>query len=86
MIIFLTYFPAIIENLTFSVNGIQKLLQELKHGKAPIPDNKPTWILQTCSAEIAPVLQVIFTQSLQKHVLPKDWLCAYLTPIFKKGD
>ena len=31
-----------------------------------------TWILQTCSAEIAPVLQVIFTQSLKTHMLPKD--------------
>ena len=40
-----------INNLTFSVNEIQKLLQELKHGEAPGPDNIPTWILQTCSAE-----------------------------------
>ena len=28
-----------IDNLTFSVNRIQKLFQELKHGKAPDPDN-----------------------------------------------
>ena len=58
----------------------------ITHGKAPGPDNIPTWILQTCSAEIAPVLQVIFTQSLKTHMLPKDWLCANITPIFKKGD
>ena len=32
-------------NLSFSVNQIQKLLQELKHGKASGPDNIPTWIL-----------------------------------------
>ena len=31
-----------IDNLTFSINGFQKLLQELKHGKAPGPDNIPT--------------------------------------------
>ena len=47
-IIFLTYFPAIIltsiDNLNFSVNGIQKLLQELKHGKAPSPDNIATYL------------------------------------------
>ena len=45
-----------INNLSFSVNQIQKLLQELKHGKASgkeSPDNIPTWIPQTCSAEIA---------------------------------
>ena len=40
-------------NLSFSVNQIQKLLHKLKHGKASGPDNIPTWILQTCSAEIA---------------------------------
>jgi len=74
------------DNLTFSVDGIQKLLQELKHGKAPGPDNIPTWFLQTCSAEVAPVLQVIFTQSLKTHMLPKDWLSANITPIYKKGD
>ena len=50
-----------IENLTFSVNGIQKRLQELKHGKASGQDNIPTWILQMCSAEIAPALQVIYS-------------------------
>ena len=59
-------------SITFSVDEIQKLLQELKHGKALGPDNIPTWILQTCSAEIAPVLQVIFTQSLKTHMLSKD--------------
>ena len=45
-----------INTQSFSVNQIQKLLQELKHGKASgkeSPDNIPTWILQTCSAEIA---------------------------------
>ena len=46
----------------------------------------PTWILQTYSAEITPVFQVIFTQSLQKHVLLKDWLCASITPLFTKGN
>ena len=74
------------DNLTFSVDGIQKLLQELKHGKAPGPDNIPTRFLQTCSAEVAPVLQVIFTQSLKTHMLPKDWLSANITLIYKKGD
>ena len=53
------------DNLTFSVDGIKKLLQELKHGKATGPDNIPTWFLQTCLAEVAPVLQVIFTQSFK---------------------
>ena len=32
-------------------------------------------------------LEVIFTELLKSHVLPKDWLCANnITPIFVKGD
>ena len=36
--------PSYHPNLTFSVNGIQKLLQELKHGKAPGPDSIATYL------------------------------------------
>ena len=38
-----------------------------------------------CSVEIAPILTVIFTQSLNSGNVPEDWLTANVTPIFKKG-
>jgi len=46
----------------------------------------PTTYQLDCCDEIAPVLAVIFTQSLNLGNLPKDWLTANVTPIFKKGD
>jgi len=43
--------------------------------------SNPSFILKHLSPEIAPVLKVIFTQSLSSSSLPKDWLTAnmYIT-------
>ena len=49
-------------DVIFTTNGIQKLLQDLKPGKSAGPDNIPTWILRVCAVQIAPILQIIFTQ------------------------
>ena len=62
-----------------------KLLHELKPGKFARPDNIPTWILKEYALHIA-VLQVIYTQSYQTGILPKDWLAANIVPVYKKGD
>ena len=75
-----------IETLIFSVEGIEALLSTLQPKKLPNPDNIPPWILKECADEIAPILQIIFTQSLNTHPLPQDWLKANITPVFKKGD
>ena len=37
----------------FTTNGIQKLLEDLKPGKATGPDNIPTWTLKVCAVQIA---------------------------------
>ena len=73
-------------NIEFTTQGIQKLLQELKPGKAAGPDNIPTQILKEHALHIAPVLQVIYTQSYQTGILPSDWLTANIVPVYKKGD
>ena len=75
-----------IPNLDISTNGILKLLQTLDINKAPGPDNIPPYILKTFAPILAPILQVLFTQSLTTGTLPDDWLCANVTPIFKTGD
>ena len=73
-------------NIVFSINGIQRLLQNLKPGKAAGLDSISTWILKLCSTQIAPILQIIFTQSPNHGILPKDWLTANIIPIYKKGN
>ena len=65
---------------------MQNLLESLDVAKAPGPDGIPTRILKLCAAEIAPILTVIFVLSLSSGQIPKDWLTANITPVFKKGD
>jgi len=35
---------------------------------------------------ITPILQVIFTQNLNDHTLPTDWLSANIVPIHREGS
>ena len=75
-----------INELVINENGVEKLLSNLKVNKASGPDDLPATVLKELSHEIAPILTVIFTQSLQTGSLPKDWLKANVAPIFKKGN
>ena len=45
-------------DISFSVDGISKLLSELDPSKSPGPDGISPIILKCCAAEIAPVLQI----------------------------
>ncbi len=73
-------------DISFSPDGIQKLLEGLNPSKAAGPDDIPVRILKCCAAQLAPVLQVIFTQSYTTGTLPEDWLSANITAVFKNGN
>ena len=73
-------------NITFSVDRIQHQFSKLDANKAKGPVNISSYILEHCPIEISPVLQVIFTQSLNTGSLPSDWLQAIICPVFKKGN
>ena len=75
-----------IQDLDFSTHGIQLLLERLDPTKAPGPDHIPTKVIKLCANVIAPVLQIIYSQSLKYATLPQDWLSANITPVFKKGN
>ena len=64
----------VMPDLYISCDGVQNLLETLDPNKAPGPDNIPTRILKFCAKEIAPVLTVIFLQSLTSGHIPNDWL------------
>ena len=75
-----------IQNLEFTTYGIQLLLERLEPTKAPGPDQIPTKVIKLCANAIAPVLQIIYTQSLEQATVPQEWLSANITPVFKKGN
>ena len=56
-------------SISFSAHGI---LENLELGKAPGPDVLTTYTFKHCASEIAPILQMLFTQSLNTSTHPED--------------
>ena len=46
----------------------------------------PNTFLKKCADEVSPILQVIFTQSMNSGSLPDDWFSTNITPVYKKND
>ena len=67
-------------------NGVLKLLNNLKIHKASGPDGLSARVLKECSSEIAPILALIYNESLAQGTVPDDWRRANVAPIFKKGE
>ena len=76
----------VMPDLDISLNGILKLLKNLKPGKAAGPDQLKPLLLKELRDEIAPIIKIIFEKSLQTGKLPSDWVKANVMPVFKKGD
>ena len=68
------------------VAGVEKLLKALNPKKAIGPDKVPTCLLKEHADLIAPILQVIYQQSLDSGQVPLDWKKADVVPVFKKGN
>ena len=43
-------------------------------------------MFRKCSSEIAPILALIYNESLAQGTVPDDWRQANVAPIFKKGE
>ena len=69
-----------------SVNGVKTLLQKLNARKAIGPDLLPMRLLKDFADEIAPILRVIFQQSLDTGKVPEVWKKANIATVFKKGE
>jgi len=80
-----SHYPQI-EDLIFSINGIKNVLNNLSLNKSHGPDNISNFVLKLCSSIIAPILKVIFTQSVNDHILPIDWLMANIVTVHEKGS
>ena len=61
-----------IEDVTISVEGVEKLLSNINIHKACGPDKMQSIILRTCSKEISPAMANI-VNSLGTATLPNDW-------------
>ena len=67
-----------------TTNGIIKLLNNLNPYKAEEPDNISPRILKELADEISPLLQLIYTKSLDTGEVSADWRTANVCPVYKK--
>ena len=79
------FYPCVCDPV-ITLDGVVKLLQDLKSSKASGPDMIPNRVLKEAAVETAPFLVLLFQASLDQGILPKEWKHAYVSPIYKKGD
>ena len=75
-----------IPKLIITAEGIMKLLKNLDGNKASGPDGIPPKFFKACCEQVSPILQSIFTQSVQSGRLPQDWRRANISALYKKGS
>ena len=66
--------------ISVTLNGVIKLLQNLKPYKASGPDKISTRLLKECAKEIAPSLVLLFQASFKQSIVPTEWKHAFVTP------
>ena len=71
--------------ISISLNGILKLLSNLKTDKAAGPDNIKPVVLKELRCQIAPILQIRLQKSIDSGTLPSDWTKGNVAPLYKNG-
>ena len=69
-----------------SENDITKYLRSLDPNKSTGADEISARLLRECQDELVLPLKLIFNKSLREKIVPNQWKCANVTPIFKKGN
>ena len=75
-----------LNSVQFSAELVKEKIVKLKSSAAPGPDKICPKLLQGVVDVICQPLAIIYARSLEEGVVPKDWRCANVTPIFKKGS
>ena len=69
-------------NIKVTEAGVRKLLLKIKPHKAAGPDRIPNRVLKELADELAPIITVLFNQSLETGAIPQDWSDALITPVY----
>ena len=73
---------------TFKIDEaeVQKILKNLQANKSPGLDQIHPRVLKELAEVLAHPLTLIFKKSVERGQLPRNWLDAVITPIFKKDN
>ena len=72
--------------ISIDLNGVLKLLPNLKPNKVAGPDEIKPVVLKELRHEIAPIICLLFERSLYTGVLLIDWTKAGVSQLFNKGE
>ena len=73
-----------IGEITVDPKGVFKLLNGLNINMASGPNGMSARVLKECSSQIAPILAIIYNESLAQGTVPDDCRQANVAPIFKQ--
>ena len=75
-------FDGSIDPISFPVERVLKVLQNLDGNTSMGPDNLHPILLKCCATQLAYPLHLIFTRSLSEGRIPSDWKSTMVIPIF----
>lgn len=76
---------ALIDNITFEPYKLERIMKKLKSTKSSGPDGLPICLFKKLAACFAEPLSILFTSLMSVGNVPKGWLHAIVTPIYKGG-
>ena len=77
---------SVLREIRFESSKVKKKLAGLRPESAPGPDGVTARFLKEHAEALAPALVILFNRSMEEGMVPEDWRCANVTPIFKKGS
>ena len=79
------FYPQNLNDVTFDIPDIIKILKKLKTNSAAGPDNLPPVFYNKTAHNIAYPLKQLFRTFIDSRTLPQEWKNSIITPKFKKG-
>ena len=76
----------VMDEITFTQEDIITAIQEIGNHSSSAEDDIPAIVLKKCSAELSYPILVIWRDSLESGVVPKNFKKQIITPVFKKGS
>ena len=74
------------ESISFSVSDVFNIMSTLNTTKATGIDNISPVLLKNCANSLSTPVHILFSLSITRGTLPKEWKTHLITQIFKFGD
>ena len=72
-----------ISKIKIRARVVEMKLKHLKTSKATGPDGIPARVLRECAEVLSKPLASLFSASMSAGIVPNDWKCAHVVPIYK---